>query len=174
MYRAIIGPEHGWLRLNTWKEGLLSRMGHDLLIDIRDFRLIIEGTTEEPWQVRLDIYKHSFHTIEPTSLSEKDRLDIQNNVREHLPSDLRFSGEVRKSSDALWICNGNLAVGKRQTPINMPFQIEGQAAKGKLELSHGALHLTPFKAPFGLMKVKDRVDFSFSLDLGSWFASWES
>ena len=167
MAQQELTPIDGWLHLNTWKEGLLSKMGHDLLLNIEDFSLSINGEIEGPWQVKLIVEKNSFQAVEPTNLSAKDRADIHKNICKELPSGIQFVGEIKKNSDTKFLADGNISLGRHQSPIRFYFDLEGSKASGRIELTHSSLKLKPFKAPFGLIRIKDQVELSFSFDLSN-------
>lgn len=169
MSRLELSSVDGWLRVNTWKEGLLSKMGHDLLINIEDFSLVMEGELEGPWKADLTVKKDSFQATEPTSLSAKDRADIHKNICKVFPSDIKFVGEIKRDSETKLLATGKVSVGKNQAPIRFYFDLDGQQASGRVSLTHSALKLKPFKAPLGVIRIKDQVDVSFSFDLSEWF-----
>ena len=164
----------GWLHLNTWKEGLLSKMGHDLLLNIEEFSLSIDGEVEGPWQAQLTVRKDSFQVVEPTTLSAKDRTDIHKNICKELPSDIQFVGEIKKDSETKLLANGKISIGRHQSPIRFYFDLDEKKVSGRGELTHSALKLKPFKAPFGLIRIKDQIELSFSFALAEWFNTQES
>lgn len=162
-----IRPKDGWLRLNTWKEGLLSRMGHDLLIEVRDFVIQVDVQDEQTWNVQATIRKNSLYVMEPPSLSAKDRNEIHNNIINHLPSDMKFEGVgTTKPNDRMEL-RGTISLGRARTPVSFLFDLHHTAASGTVELSHRALQLKPYRAPLGLIRLQDRVKLSFSFELPS-------
>lgn len=162
-----LGPGDGWIHLNTWKQGLLSAMGHDLLLDITSFSLVIETTEDHSANVTLDISSDAFGVLEPT-LSDKDKGEIHKNIRKHLPGALHFSGEVSwQSSDKAHV-KGTLQLGRGRASLSFDARREGDTTlAGRVRLTHSALDLKPFRAPLGVIKVKDEIEVSFSLDLSA-------
>ncbi len=165
MSSFAIEPSDGWLRLNTWKEGLLSRMGHDLLIDIRDFAIQVDVREEDSWNVKVIIRKTSFHVVEPDSLSAKDRNEIHDNITKHLPSDIQFEGVGTRKPGNRMELRGTISLGRARTPVSFLFDLHPNAASGTVELSHRALQLKPYRAPLGLIRLQDRVKLTFSFEL---------
>lgn len=160
----VLEPQHGWLRINTWKEGLLSRMGHDLLLDIRDFSVQIEG--QRPgWKVQVRIKKNSFYVLEPASLSGKDREEIHQNISKHLPDDISFRGDVEQQGEHRLVVRGFVSLGQAQTPVRFDLDWQGSRVTGRVALSHEALQLKPYRAPLGLIRLQDRVELTLSFDV---------
>lgn len=155
------------MRLNTYKEGLLSRMGHDLLLDIRGFTITAQHDSPERWQVSVNIDKNSFYVREPEALSAKDKAEIHENICKHLPGNLRFEGAMTKRSRQEAEVQGQLSLGGSSTSIRFAMRLHQGLATGHLDLSHKALRIKPYRAPLGLIRLQDRMKLSFSLDLGS-------
>ncbi|HAA58370.1 MAG TPA: hypothetical protein DCE42_26645 [Myxococcales bacterium] len=162
-----LGQDDGWLHLHTWKSGLLSAVGHDLLLDMKSFSLEITAEEDGHASVSLHIPKDHFEVLTPENLKDKDKRDIQNNIRKHLPSDIRFSGRANWNSETRVQVAGELQLGGRQAPITFSAEREGELLHGKMRLSHKDLGITPFRAPLGVIKLKDELDFSFRLNFSS-------
>ncbi len=165
-----LGPKEGWLHLNTWKKGLLSRLGHDLLLSVEEFTIRVEHPQEsDDIRVSLQASEASFVVLGPESLSEKDKAEIKNNIKGHLKSPLAFEGIV-KSNGQDWLLRGQLRLGKGSCSVQIPLQQKGEMISGKARLSHAALGIEPYKAPLGLLQLKDEIDLSFQVDITSLLA----
>ncbi|MCB9638784.1 MAG: hypothetical protein H6728_07625 [Myxococcales bacterium] len=164
-----LGPEDGWLHLNTWKQGLLSRLGHDLLLSMEDFSIHIEHADGSGIRVEVKIPKDAFSVLGPDGLSAKDKTEIQSNIKKHLGGDLAFSGEMKPSGGG-WQVEGRLRLGAGSAAVKIPLTQKGTSVSGKVRLSHAALGIKPFKAPLGLIQLKDEVDLSFQFDIAALLA----
>ncbi len=167
MSAFVLQSKDGWLRLNTWKEGLLSRMGHDLLLAIREFSISVEYDDDKDWHVSVKIDKDSFFVKEPDSLSAKDKAEIHQNICNQLPDDILFEGSVVRKEEEAEV-QGFLSLGRTSIPIRFAMSLHEGVASGRVELSHRALNIKPYRAPLGLIRLQDRLELSFSFDLRSW------
>jgi len=156
-------PKDGWLHLNVWKEGLLSRMGHDLLLAIEGFEVKTrQGNNESSRAVQVSIPKDSFNVLEPTNLSAKDKRDILKNIQKHLPGDIHFDGVLSGFSSGRATISGTVRIGRLASPVSFPIESKDGEVSAKVRLSHRSLQLKPFRAPLGVIRLKDEVDLSFS------------
>jgi hypothetical protein len=157
----------GTLRINTWKQGLLSRLGHDLLLEVGRFTLMLtQDSPEQKIALQLDAPKDAFRVLAPDALSEKDRREIVDNIRKHLPANLHFVGQIIQQDGQIHI-EGKASVGRSEAFLRFPLQLQDRRASAKIRLSHAALGIAPYKAPLGLIQVKDELELSLSFDLSS-------
>lgn len=169
-----LNASHGSIHLETFKEGLLSRMGHDLMLDVKQFELRCEPKSNGAYSLQGTLKKDSFEVIEPTQLSTKDRGEIQKNIRSFFKEDPSLQGTLTLESPNAGTIQGFISAGKGHTPISLSFSVSESQAKGKVELSHSALNIKPFRAPLGVIRLQDRVVLSFSLDLSALLAASEA
>lgn len=165
-----LNQEDGWIRLHTYKEGLLSRMGHDLVIEARTFMVRCELQEEGSHPVEVEIDRAGLFVVEPHDLSDKDRAEIQRNIQKHLPDTPTFTGTFQLQGTKGTL-HGQISVGMGPSSFSSSFAFDDHLAQGKVQLSHQALQLKPFRAPLGLIRLQDRLDLSFCLDLTSFFRS---
>jgi len=162
-----LGPKEGWLHLNTWKQGLFSRLGHDLLLSVEDFAIHVEHPSESAdIRVSVRVSEAAFVVLGPESLSEKDKAEIKSNIKGHLKSPLMFEGTLKNSGQD-WFLSGQLRLGKGSCALQIPLQQKATMVSGKARISHAALGIEPYKAPFGLLQLKDEIDLSFQVDIAS-------
>lgn len=164
----------GWIRVRTWKEGLLSRMGHDLLLDVQDFSVRAEEAGEMAWDLRVFLNKDSFAVREPADLSDKDKAEIHRNICNHLPDHIHFTGRMEKTDHQSLAVEGEIALGPARTPRSFVAPLHNGLATGRVELSHEVLQLKPYRAPLGLIRLQDRLELSFSFDLSEWLDGQET
>ena len=90
-----VGPDSGALRVNTYREGMAQKVGHDLIIEVGQWRASIE--VEEggsPKAIALEADPRSLrvregqHGVKP--LTDKDRTEIRSNIDEKVLRDSRL------------------------------------------------------------------------------------
>ena len=136
-----LGPDSASLEVRTYREGgVLSKAGHDLIIDVRDWEATLElGEEGSSLRLRADPRslhpREGLHGIKP--LTDRDRDEIRKNIEEKVvgaePVEFRSSAVEAPARDAFvtvsdtatssrrW-CNGTttptigLPRPKRQSP----------------------------------------------------------
>ncbi len=155
------------VRVYTFKEGLLSAVGHDLCLEAR----VVE-VREEEGRLTAEIAASSIHTItamkrgaeSPSTLSDKDRADIDRNTAasvlhpERYPT-IRFEADEVTSSRV----SGLLSLHGEQRRVSLAVRIEGDRRVGSVELDQRDFGLKPFRALMGALKVKPVVRIEVSL-----------
>ena len=106
-----VGADSGALRVNTYREGMAQKVGHDLIIEVGQWRASIE--VEEggsPKAIALEVDPRSLrvregqHGVKP--LSDKDRTEIRSNIDEKV-----LRGQpIAFSSSAVELARGRLTV----------------------------------------------------------------
>src|SRR4051794_37118247 len=116
MSTHIIGPEHGTLRVKTYREGLASKVGHDLVLDVAAWQATVHlnGATSS---ISLDADAGSLQVREglrgAKPLTDKDRGDIRKNIENKVlrGQPIRFrSQDVRVQGEQIAV-RGELAIG---------------------------------------------------------------
>ncbi len=84
-----VGPGNGALRVNTYREGMAQKVGHDLIIEVGKWQAkveIDEGGT--PAEVALEADPHSLQALEGRRgvkpLTDKDRAEIRSTIDEKI------------------------------------------------------------------------------------------
>ncbi len=155
-------------RVFTEKEGLLSRLAHDLELDVRDFSVKVEGGvvlgTFEPRSLKV---LHALRGGRPTSaLSDKDKGDIEANVaREVLPSPapIRFVSSSVKSGPSGAHVAGSLTLNGQERAIEVDTRIEANRLVAEVHLHQPDFGIRPFSAMMGALKIKPGLRVRLSL-----------
>lgn len=162
--RYVLTPTHAQIEIKVWKEGLLSRLGHDLTLQVNRFEVVVQvPESDEAIEIEGLAWKDAFEILSPPSLSNRDRREIKKNIRKHLPGDIRFSGRV-SLGDVVQI-KGEFSVGVKPAFVSLTPSMTETEAKVSCTLSHRALGIEPYKAPLGVIKLKDHLDLSMRFDL---------
>ena len=155
---------HGTLQIFTYKEGLLSRIAHDLRFLLADNVLIRTG---DQITGRFEV-KHILldgalkdERITPTLLTEKDRRKILKNLHEKILQSAKHpfaevTGNVKGDR-----FEGKLRLRNREAPIVCSIQTTAQGLEGRLEIQPSHWGIAPFKALFGAIQLQDRIGIAF-------------
>lgn len=157
------GPTEGQMHLKIWKDGMLSRLGHDLTLGFSGYSLV--STVEsggESARFELSIPRSSFVVLEPSSMMDTMKREVLQNIEKHLPGDIHVEGTLQSISAAEIKLQATARLNGRQTPLSMHCRLQGGRLTGSTKLTHKQFHIKPFKAPLGVLKIKDEMDFSFS------------
>lgn len=156
----------GTFRVFTFKDGLLSRVAHDLQLTLSRFEIAVEGEavtgTFWPGSLRVD-GPVSGGRLEPEGLRDKDRAEIQGTIADKIlqigrhPT-AQFTGTHR--GDAV---NGTLALAGRSAPVSLTARAADGRIRGEVELVPTRWGIAPYKALLGAIKLQDRVRVVFDL-----------
>lgn len=148
-------------RVRTFKEGVLSAVAHDLLIDARSVTVDIDADN----RVAAEIDAAGLHVVDavvrgrlaPGKLSAKDKREIEANLRDKVLSArkhpaIRFFSEPVKSGDPQ--IRGRLELHGRSRQITLRFTAAGDRWQAELSLHQPDYGIKPFRAALGALKVK--------------------
>lgn len=153
-------------RVYTYKEGLLSAVGHDVQLQVRTFRV-----DAEPGQVRATFDTGSLAVVcamrggveNPGGLSDKDKATIEGYVRDDILHSRRypkieFRSTAIEAEDDEWRIEGELQLHGRSRTIEARVSRRGDDVVTKVRLNQPDFGITPFKAMLGTLKIQAQVD----------------
>lgn len=156
----------GKLRILTFKEGLLSRVAHDLQLSAPTFRIDVDGE-----QVRAVVQTRELvvdgamknGTLQPRTLSDKDKRDIRDNVakdvlRSSAYPEARFEGTTQGADGDRFRVEGQLELVGRKQPITFSAERRDGRLHFRTELIQSRWGIKPYSAMLGTLKVKDRIE----------------
>jgi len=173
-----LAPEQSKFTVQAFAEGLFSAFGHDPVIQIRSFSgevHFVPGTFEN---ASLKI------TVDPNSLAvsdevkEKDRLEIEQTMRNEVLETSRYHEIVFASSN---ISVNRLAQGRCQVRVIGDLTLHGVTrnsiwisaeakinedtlqASGNFSLKQSDFGIKPYSAAGGTIKLKNELKFLFDL-----------
>lgn len=156
----------GAVRVFTFKEGLLSRVAHDLCLDVGRFQVKVDddavAATFEIESLTVDgVMKKG--RLDRTGLNKRDMGQIQRTIRTEIFQAQRhglisFAG--KRDGDRV---SGTLEMKGRRAPIEFAVRGEGETVTGRVELRPSRWGIRPYKALLGAIKLKDRVVVEFEL-----------
>lgn len=152
------------LTVLTFKEGLLSRVAHDLKLVTEQVEVHRSGEA-----VTVSIAADSFRVRcamkrgreDHRALSASQREEIEVIIAETIldaarhPT-VRFSGEIRDE-----VLSGTLTVRGVSQPVSLPWRITGGEAIGEITLDQRRFGITPYRAMMGALKLKPELRVSW-------------
>lgn len=148
----------------TFKEGLLSKLAHDLRLSVQRFEISARGTEISahfaPGSLRIDGVMKDGKLLrnEP---SESDRRKIRDNIMQDVLrtadyGDVRFEGRS-SSREPPFTVVGDLTMCGVTRPLSVLLMVRGERLVGELELTPSQWGIKPFRALGGTLKVQDRI-----------------
>ncbi len=170
----------GKMSVYTYKEGLLSKLAHDLLIDVPNFKVNLNvpeaGLTSGSLEVELqtDSLKVDCAMKEgerqPDTLKEKDIADIEKDMAKKVlhpdkyPTVNFCSKEIQEKEGGYHV-NGELSLHGVTKPIDFDIDTNGDKIKGRFSILQKDYGVKPFKAMMCTLRIKNEIDFAFDLSL---------
>ncbi|MFN3198727.1 MAG: YceI family protein [Bradymonadia bacterium] len=158
------------IRLLTFREGLLSRLGHDLQLTLEEFSLTIDPETGEvqgrffPARLVVDGSVER-GVVRPDGLKARDKAQIARNVQRdvlHVTRYPHITFEGALSDDGAWV-KGALTMVGQSHPIEVPFERRGGRLQGEVSLTPSRWGIPPYTALLGGIRLQDRVILRFDL-----------
>jgi polyisoprenoid-binding protein YceI len=169
----------GDLHVHTFKEGLLSKLAHDLLIDVTDFKVNLEVPEAgfASGSLELEIQANSLKVIcalkdgeRTDALKEKDITDIERDMGvkvlhpDKYPT-ANFRSKAIQEKEGGYHINGDLSLHGVTKSIDFGIDTNGGNLKGMITLLQKDYGIKPFKAMMGTLKIKNAINIGFDLSL---------
>ena len=161
-------PVTGRIEVLTFKEGLLSKVAHDLSIDLGRFQLETDGT-----RIHAKLFLTSLSVegvmnkgvFDAHGLSESDRHDIAGNIQNKIlhtkqHPEATFTGTASRGGGKHSVRGELTLVGKSREISFDVREVDGHW-RGEVELVPTRWGIAPFKALLGAIKLQDRVVVRF-------------
>jgi polyisoprenoid-binding protein YceI len=173
-----LGPSDGRLKVRTGRQGMASKVGHDLTLEASNWKATVR-VDPDPSQseVTATVEPRSLEVVAATGgakpLSDKDKKDIRKNIAGLLGNNsITFqSTSVRPNGDTSATVVGNLSIANQSRPVTLDLTIEpdgGNARlKGRVPIVQSNFGVKPFTAMLGALKVKDEVEVDLDVRLPS-------
>jgi len=160
----------GTIYLYTYKDGLLSRLGHDLRLSVARFEFTVDELKVKarfwPDSIKVDGVMNG-ERFDAEGLSAKDKRDVYDhtmkkvlNVRKH--PDASLEGAVELDGDKLRF-SGSLKLAGKQSNFAIDLRSEESRIRGKVTIAPTKWGIAPFKALLGALRIKDIVDIEVDL-----------
>jgi polyisoprenoid-binding protein YceI len=145
-------------RVLTFREGLLSPVGHDLTLRVQRFSVEVaaDGASLE---ARFDA--GSLMVEAPASLSAHDRASIEENIRREVLEvrrhpEIRFRAKVSRDGDRAQL-DGTLALKGVERPLRIASERVGEMWRARVTLHQQDFGIKPYTAMLGALRVRADV-----------------
>ena len=153
-----LGPDNASLVVKTYREGVASKVGHDLVIEVTDWTATLAVGGESSLELRADPgslrVREGLHGLKP--LSGKDRDEILRNIEQKVlgTGEITFrSRHVAADGDRLTIDGDLTLVGADGTAVTT------------IPLDQSEWGIKPYRGLMGALKVRDEVEIVFEARL---------
>jgi polyisoprenoid-binding protein YceI len=176
-----LNKNSGSMYVYTFKEGLLSKLAHDLLIDVTNFKVNVnvpeEGFSSGNFDIELQA--NSLKVIcamkegkrQPDTLKEKDIEDIERDMSKKVlhpdkyPAVNFYSKEIQEKEDGYHV-KGELSLHGVTKPVEFDLKTtNGENITGMVTLLQKDYGIKPFKAMMGTLKIKNEINIALDLSL---------
>ncbi len=159
------------LRLFVFKEGLLSRLGHDLRLSVTRFDLCVEGGNlvgrfdTESMQVDGAMKKGQ---LDPKGLSSRDRGKIEQTIRKEILQVDRFPEAVLEASveprgDCAEVRGSLTLLGRRRALDTARVLPMGERLVASTSIAPTRWGIEPYRGLAGALKIQDRIDIELAV-----------
>jgi polyisoprenoid-binding protein YceI len=163
-----LGPEDGALGVNTYREGVASKVGHDLIIEVTQWEATVSvpgdpaqstfALSADPRSLQV---REGLRGLKP--LSDKDRADIRKNIDDKIlggqPISFR-SGGVEAAEDGRRLSiHGELTMAGQTRPISAELEVapDGRVT-ATIPLTQSEWGIKPYRGLMGALKVRDALE----------------
>ncbi len=168
-----VGPQNGTLKVNTYREGLAQKIGHDLVIEVEQWDATVEvGSDGAVQSVQLDADSSSLQVREAhngvKALTEKDRKDIRSSIDEKVlrGKPIAFASTAIQPRDGGLIVSGELTMVETTRPTTFDIDAsEDGRVTATLPVTQSDWGIKPYKAMMGALKVRDEVEIVLDVRL---------
>lgn len=161
-------PITGRIDVLTFKEGILSKVAHDLSLRVGSFELATDGERVEG-KFRLTSLGvegvMNRGVLDSHGVSEGDRREIEGNIQNKILRtkeypEATFSGRARKG-EGRHALSGTLTLAGKARDIELEVREADGHWRGEVELVPSRWGIQPYKALLGAIKLQDRVVVRF-------------
>lgn len=152
------------IHIYTYKEGLLSKLAHDLRLSATRFEIVARGTevtaTIAAGALRIDGVMKDEKVLVRDALGSSDLDKIRDNMRDVLRvaeyPEVRFTGQAA-SREPPFSLSGTLTLGGVTQPFSTILTLRDERLLGDVELQPSQWGIKPFRALGGTLRLQDRV-----------------
>ncbi|MCB9599113.1 MAG: YceI family protein [Sandaracinus sp.] len=154
----------------TYKDGLLSKIAHDLRVKVERFEVKVDGenveATFDAKSLRVVCARKDGVDSHGT-LSSGDRSKIESNIQKDVLEtsrhpEIRFTGKATIDGDRATV-TGQLTLHGTTRPLTIEGRREGGRWVGRTRLHQPDFGITPYSAMLGTLKIQPTVEVELSL-----------
>lgn len=160
----------------TYKEGLLSAVGHDVKLAVTEFEIVIESghvrATFRADSLVVDCAMRDGRE-DRAVLSAADKKTIEGYVQNDILSTRRYptvtfsSTNLEADDDDGWLVEGDLTLHGRTRSLSAHVSPDGEHLRTRITLRQPDFGITPFKALLGALRIQPQVDVELRVPLGA-------
>jgi len=167
--RHQLGPDSASLHVKTYRQGVASRVGHDLVIEVTRWQATLaigEGAsvelTVDPSSLEV---REGLRGVKP--LTDKDRLEIKKTIDEKLlrgaPIAFRSSRLETSGDGGAVTASGELEMAGESRPLAFELAVDPDGRiVGGVTVTQSEWGIKPYSGLMGALKVRDAVDVEFA------------
>ncbi len=169
-----IGPQNGRLLIRTFREGVASMVGHDLVIEATNWRgaVTIPESGQPHIAVEVDVrsltVREGLHGAKP--LTDKDVRDIQETMAELLGAEyhplVSYVSNSVQISGASATADGQFTLLGITQPLRLAIQARDGMVVATATVQQSLWGIKPFRAFMGALKVRDDIEIEAAVRLG--------
>ncbi len=168
-----IGPEAGTIQVQTYREGLAQKVGHDLVIEVGKWQATVQAAPDGKLaSIELDVdpgslqVREGHHGVKP--LTDKDRADIRKNIDDKVlrGQAISFRSTALEGDGATVAGRGELSIGSAGRPISFELASTSDGRlTGSLPVTQSEWGIKPYRGLMGALKVRDAVEIVIDVRL---------
>ncbi len=168
-----VGPQNGTLMVNTYREGIAQKIGHDLVIEVEQWDATVDvGPDGAIESIRLNADSTSLQVREGhngvKALTDKDLKDIRSSIDEKVlrGKPIAFASTAVEPRDGGATVRGELTMVDTTRPAAFDIDVSGEGrVAGTLPVTQSEWGIKPYKAMMGALKVRDDVEIVLDVRL---------
>ena len=162
----VVGPDGSTLEINTYREGVAAKVGHDLVIEVTRWEATVEvdadggvravALTADPDSLQV---RTGLHGLKP--LTDKDRGEIKKNIDSKVlgGAPISFRSTSAGLTSGRLRVEGDLTIGTTTRPATFELDAgEDGVVSGTLELVQTDFQIKPYRGLMGALKVRDEIE----------------
>jgi polyisoprenoid-binding protein YceI len=171
-----LGPENASLEVNTYRQGVGAKVGHDLVIDVTRWEATIDLAGDPAGSsIRLTADPRSLEVREGLRglkpLTDKDRAEIRKTIDAKVLGDSPISFTSRSvrggaGGGAPLVVEGDLTLAGQSHPITAELAVTGDGhVTGTIPVTQTTWGIKPYRGLMGALKVRDDVEVVINAQL---------
>ncbi len=162
-----LGPENATLQVKTYREGIASKAGHDLVLDVTQWEATVEVPEDRaPSSVELTADPRSLHVREGLHgvkpLTDRERGEIRKNIDEKVlgGAPIRFRSTALELGEGGRLQgHGELQMAGNARPVSLELSVGSDGrVSGGVPLAQSEWGIRPYRGLMGALKVQDVIE----------------
>jgi polyisoprenoid-binding protein YceI len=164
-----LGPDNAALQVNTYREGMGAKVGHDLVLDVTRWEATVELAADPAASsIRLTADPRSLEVREGRGglkpLTDKDRGEIRKTIEGKVLGDSPIAFASRSVRDGgagsgALVVEGDLTLAGQTHPVTAELAVAGDGhVTGTIPVAQTTWGIKPYRGLMGALKVRDDVE----------------